>query len=702
MSLRRLKEAAEKAKCELSSITETEISLPFITADAFGPKHLKTRITRSTFEQLASDLIGRCRQICSDCDRDACLGAGALAQVVLVGGSSRVPAFQSMVKEFFGKEPNRSVHPEQVVAVGAAYYANMLRGQYKERELLLLDVIPRSLSVALKDDTPSVLIRRNTTIPTTGKATFTTTSDNQDAVTVRVYEGDEAKASGNTFVGQITLTGLPPAPAGVPVIEVTFDIDATGTFSVFAADSGTGKSVHAEMTAPYRLNPAQMKVLSRKVEAALEGMRRRMEEERKRELDEQARRSATSLTTKLGQFLDKHGDLLPPQQMSMLVSGRELIEDYLERQVSRDHVGTLLDSVQQEYHNAIIAAAMNLAVSVAISDRFCVWASAASGRIESPAAVEALVSRLRQSVGDDIQTLISLFQVEEDRVRAELVGRFFRNLVDLPDALAMSAVAFSHLSPFEVRLDPDCAAQLAKQKLGWFFVLGELRPTNSSDARRWAAQQIARAGQDRDYLLLLRYLEREKDRTVSSVLEEFLLAAPHGVWLGHYLEAPNDQRKWLLGLPTAAKALQRDAARALANHDSDPAVRLRATEALCDTGIEGHAPDLARLLAAEEDEGVRSALSRLLGSYGDQEAVIPLLAGIAHSSPATQQVVLAVLRQLRPVMTKELGTLLDVAERVYIQRRRPTLGQRLRLRQISKKHEGLRSIVQSIRQEWRR
>jgi len=270
MALRRLKEAAERAKCELSTVAETEINLPFITTDSAGPKHIQMKLNRAKLEELTRNLVERLRRPCEWALEDARCKKGAgfkIDEVVLVGGQTRMPVVQSMVKEVFGKEPNKSVHPEQAVAVGAAYLAQVLASE--RRDTLLLDVIPRSLSVGLKDDVPNVLIPRNTTIPTRQQAKYTTSRDGQDAVTLTVYEGDQTKASANTFVGQVMLTGLAPAPAGVPVIGVAFEVDAAGTLSVSATDEGTGKSVKAEMTAPYRLNAAQMQVLSRKVRAAL-------------------------------------------------------------------------------------------------------------------------------------------------------------------------------------------------------------------------------------------------------------------------------------------------------------------------------------------------------------------------------------------------------------------------------------------------
>ena len=239
MALQRLKEAAEKAKCELSTTLETEINLPFVTADASGPKHLVLKLTRARFEQLVEDLLVRSMGPVKQCLADAGVKPGEIDEVVLVGGSTRIPKVQALVREFFGKEPHKGVNPDEVVAVGAAIQAGVLAGDVKD--LLLLDVTPLSLGIETLGGVMTRLIERNTTIPTRKSEVFSTASDNQTSVEVHVLQGEREMARDNRTLGKFQLVGLPPAPRGVPQIEVTFDIDANGIVNVTAKDRATGK-----------------------------------------------------------------------------------------------------------------------------------------------------------------------------------------------------------------------------------------------------------------------------------------------------------------------------------------------------------------------------------------------------------------------------------------------------------------------------
>ncbi len=265
MALQRLKESAEKAKIELSTAMETEINLPFITADQSGPKHLVMKLTRAKFEQLIEEILKRLKSPVEQAIKDAGLDAGKVDEVVLVGGSTRIPKVQEMVKELFGKEPNKSVNPDEVVAVGAAVQAGVLSGE--KTDILLLDVTPLSLGIETLGGVSTKLIERNTTIPTRKSEVFSTASDNQTSVEVHVIQGERPMAADNRTLGKFHLVGIPPAPRGMPQVEVTFDIDANGIVNVSAKDMGTGREQKITITASSGLSKDEIDRMMRDAES---------------------------------------------------------------------------------------------------------------------------------------------------------------------------------------------------------------------------------------------------------------------------------------------------------------------------------------------------------------------------------------------------------------------------------------------------
>jgi molecular chaperone DnaK len=301
MALQRLKEAAEKAKIELSSTLETEINLPFITADASGPKHLAMKLTRAKLESLVDDLIQRTVPPCRQAMKDAGVTAGDIDEVVLVGGQTRMPKVQQLVTQLFGKEPHKGVNPDEVVAVGAAIQAGVLSGDVKD--VVLLDVTPLSLGVETQGGATTVLIPRNTTIPTHKSEIFTTAADNQTAVDVHVLQGERPLAQDNRTLGRFRLEGIPPAPRGVPQIEVTFDTDANGILNVSAKDKASGKQQQITITASSGLSKSDVERMVREAEAnAGEDARRRQEIEVRNQTD--------GLVYATERALREHGDKL--------------------------------------------------------------------------------------------------------------------------------------------------------------------------------------------------------------------------------------------------------------------------------------------------------------------------------------------------------------------------------------------------------
>jgi molecular chaperone DnaK len=340
MALQRLKEAGEKAKIELSTVMQTEINLPFITADASGPKHLQMNLTRSKLEQLTADLVERTVEPCRQALADAKLNPQDVAEVVLVGGQTRMPAVQEAVRRFFGREPHKGVNPDEVVAIGAAIQAGVLGGQVKD--ILLLDVTPLTLSIETLGGIATPMIERNTTIPTKKAQIFSTASDMQTEVEVRVVQGERPMARDNKLLGNFHLTGIPPAPRGIPQIDVAFDIDADGILHVSAKDKATGREQSIKITASSGLSKDQINQMVKDAE-------QHADDDRKRQQDVEARNRADTTHYQVQRFMQDNQSQLSDDDKRLVQEKMDAVKSALDQNAGADELDRLTDSLNDAW-----------------------------------------------------------------------------------------------------------------------------------------------------------------------------------------------------------------------------------------------------------------------------------------------------------------------------------------------------------------
>ena len=337
-AMQRLKEAAEKAKCELSSVVETNINLPFITADANGPKHLDMTLSRAKFEELSHDLLERCKKPVEQAIKDAGISKNEINEVVLVGGSTRIPAVQALVKEYTGKEPNQSVNPDEVVAVGAAVQAGVLAGEVKD--IVLLDVTPLTLGIETLGGVMTPLVQRNTTIPVSKSQVFSTADDNQTAVDIHVLQGERPMAKDNKSLGMFRLDGIPPAMKGMPQIEVTFDIDANGIVNVTAKDKATNKEQKITITNSSNLSESDIDKMVKEAEA-------NATEDKKKKEEAETKNNAESMISAADRIVKDFEGKISDSDKTKLEEQKTALRKALDENKGHEEIKKLSEELQQ-------------------------------------------------------------------------------------------------------------------------------------------------------------------------------------------------------------------------------------------------------------------------------------------------------------------------------------------------------------------
>lgn len=550
-----LREAAIRAKLDLSSTHAAQIHLPGFLRASGKCFDLDVGLGRDAFEAMSRPLLARAEGVLRRAV--AALGPGEkVTDVILTGGSSRIPCVQALVASVTGLAPCRSLDCEIGVAEGASLHAGVLKGEV--REVLLLDVVPTSYSIGMKGDVAARLIERNTTIPTRKSEVVTTASPSQAEITVQVYEGESAQVSKNTCVGSVRLDGVPPAPAGVPQNEVTFDIDTVGTFHVSAKDLGTGKEVRTKMESPYRLNPAQIKVLQRKVEVVFEEVRREERLRRERQEQEAGRALARRWADRLQAFLRGQGVALSPAQGALLEAGRQLIEDYVSRGVAHEDLERLLSSVTSPYPDTILALLLQAAQTIADSPEM----TELETRFAGPSAErkpEDFLRELTQLRPIEVPSIADLLSRVETEFRASLLKRYFeKEGAAGPASLYLAMVATGRSAGYQPRFRNLTALSERERHLLTIYLLNELNASNWHERRLAAVQVLVEACKGTECFFLVHKRASEADPKIKSCLEDCIRAIPSGCWTKRILLADAAERRALTSDPLARKLSRKD------------------------------------------------------------------------------------------------------------------------------------------------
>ena len=690
-----LKESATRAKIALSTALSTRIRLPgFLGARERHYCDLDVVMERTTFEGLSSGLFQRAEAALRTVIRESGVAKGGITDLLLVGGSGRIPRIRELVSTVTGLEPRAGFDSATIVAEGAAIEAAILSGEGRG-DLVFLDALPSTYSVATMGDKASPVIQRNTTLPTHRGQIFTTTEDNQTEITIRVFQGESHTASENTFVGEVRLHHVLPAPAGTPQIEVVFDVDANETLNIQAHDVGTGEDISLMMEAPYRLNQAQIKVLQKKVRQELESARRRAMEARERVQNEVAKRAAKDAANVIDHLLAMHRDEVGTEQAGLLTAGKEIILDSLRRGVSYQHLQTVVSSVRHSYKDAMLTVLFQTARSVSDSEAFSRWLDDAARNVRSPALLEESFQEFALRFRGQIDSISRLLRGEKSDVRIWVEHQLLHKATDSPEGLLCLAMIVSrfagvHLTRQGLTCDNPRAVLLHN-----IILFGELGTGNPKAARRAAAEAIFHAYKGTPRSFLCDYVVQEADPEVRSWLERCLGGIPAGVWFKGYGNGDPSKREWFKGNAVALRELRLDLLHVLKDFNLE--AQLAAVQTFQEVGVTGCLGDLITLIRARSNERVKIGLISLLAGSPCKAMIVPLLKTLCDDSASVRCAAAAALDGCSHLMSADFGRLCELAHRI-IKRGSPiTCREKFFLWKFARKHKELRAVARTLK-----
>lgn len=679
-------EAARQAKEELTSSLETTLFRPGFVQTAGGPIDLNLRLDRGVFKTACKPLLERAKQVLNLALLDSQLSNARPSKLLLIGGTSRIPCVREMVRQVVGLEAITGLDPESGVCEGACILSGTLNGSI--RNLVLLDVTPTSYSVGLKDDSASVLIPRNATIPTRKTAAFTTTEDNQTELTVRVFQGERQKTSQNSFVGEVRLTGLPLAKAGVPAIEVCFDIDVHGTLRASATDGATKKNVTAVLESPYRLNPGQLKVLQRKVQKEIGTLRNAEVNRRKLEAEGEARGQALRLAEHIGDLLQEFEGQVPTPSRVLLNSGIAVIREYLAANASAADLSVLAASLRSTFEDAVLNLVVRELESITQSRSCAEWQRSASNK------------RTKTDCISSIAELKAILQVNLDRL-ASLLRRpdprtFWQRLPTDPTAGLQPVSIFVLTQFFGFR---PTAAQLrtmrkSNRELLRILALATIAGGSRSNFASSTGQVLREEFDGTDCFFLLEYLSPEMEPHLRSTVEDCLAHMPIGTWRSAW-RACHYQPEFVQKNPIAGQGISREIGEILRG-PANPTLQLDAVDDLERLGVERCGPVIAEMVIGAVDSKVKSRLLSLLGDWKQPQTIILLFQAIANEHGEVSAVAMKALRKRESELAGDLSQLLRLAERILPSGNGPTLKERFLLWWLGRKNPSLRNLIRFL------